>query len=109
MAIDQIYKYEFVSSYRINKPKNPKKLVRISNKQHEENLESDEGLALLIPDIQDTANLVQVSFMQLLKHNINLKNNFPHKYIYKSHLNSILLNIFYLLNILLLSNEVLSS
>lgn len=67
----QIYKYECVSSYRINKPKNPKKLVRISNKQHEENLESDEGLALLIPDIQDTANLVQVRFMQLLKLNIN--------------------------------------
>lgn len=37
-------------------------MVRISNKQHEENLESDEGLALLIPDIQDTANLVQVGF-----------------------------------------------
>lgn len=55
------------SSCRINKPKNPKKLVRISNKQHEENLESDEGLALLIPDIQDTANLVQVGFLQVFK------------------------------------------
>lgn len=49
--------------HRINKPKTPKKVGRATernSKQYEEMLESDEGLALLIPDIQETADLVQV-------------------------------------------------
>ena len=45
---------------RINKPKGHRKSSRSANNKTQEELESDEGLALLIPDIQETANLVQV-------------------------------------------------
>jgi hypothetical protein len=45
--------------FRINKSKGNGK-SRLPNKYQDE-LEQDEGLALLIPDIQETANLVQVS------------------------------------------------
>lgn len=46
--------------FRINKPKGHRKSSRSANNKTQEELESDEGLALLIPDIQETANLVQV-------------------------------------------------
>lgn len=46
--------------FRINKPKGHRKSSRAANNKTQEELESDEGLALLIPDIQETANLVQV-------------------------------------------------
>uniref|UniRef100_A0A1B6HP87 UBC core domain-containing protein n=2 Tax=Homalodisca liturata TaxID=320908 RepID=A0A1B6HP87_9HEMI len=59
----------YASRLKINKPKSQsqKKVVRVSGssskQQHDDTggggLESDEGLALLIPDIQETANLVQ--------------------------------------------------
>lgn len=57
--------------YRINKPKNQKKLTRVTNSlksqlNSTETAESDEGLALLIPDIQETANLVQVTAFTIL-------------------------------------------
>ena len=51
--------FKCVLYFRINKSKGNGK-SRLPSKYQDE-LEQDEGLALLIPDIQETANLVQVS------------------------------------------------
>lgn len=52
--------------YRFNKNSTNKfKFAKYSAEQSEE-AETDEGLALLMPDIQDTANLVQQATNQIL-------------------------------------------
>ncbi|XP_054283105.1 baculoviral IAP repeat-containing protein 6 [Macrosteles quadrilineatus] len=61
----------YASRLKINKPKNQKKLTRVTNSlksqlNSTETAESDEGLALLIPDIQETANLVQAATDKLI-------------------------------------------
>jgi hypothetical protein len=50
--------------FRINKSKGNGK-SRVPSKYQDE-IEQDEGLALLIPDIQETANLVQVGVSETI-------------------------------------------